>query len=292
MIVTLKNEQLTVTVDTLGAQLQTITGQNGIEYLWYGDPTYWKGRAPHLFPTVGKLRDCKATCARGEINLPQHGLARISEFTLEESTETSATFLLESNGKTLTQYPYRFAFRVTYTLESATLSTTYTVTNTDTDVMPFGIGGHPGFNVPLVEGECFEDYAIELELAETLACPCVDMGHGLIDDRNRNRMLHESNRFSLHYPLFRGDALIFDRAKSRKIRLVSDKSGHGVEMAFADFPIMAIWTPTVDSPFVCLEPWVTMATQLSEDDVFEHKLNIQSAQPGESKAYTYTITMF
>ena len=292
MIVTLKNECLTVTVDTLGAQQLSVTAANGTDYLWYGDPDHWKGRAPHLFPTVGRLRNGRATCARGEINMPQHGFARISEFTVESVSDTSVTMLLKDSEATLSQYPYHFEFRVTHSLCGNAVTTTYRVTNTDTEVMPFGVGGHPGFRLPLVEGDSFEDYAIEFEYAETADCPQVDLTSGLIMQNVRNRMLTDSNRFDLRHPLFRGDALIFDTLRSRKVRLVSGKSGHGVEMVFADFPIIAFWTPPTDSPFICLEPWVTMATGTDEDDVFEHKQNMQSAAPGESKEYTYTISVF
>ena len=53
---TLKNEQLTVTASSFGAELQSVTGADGVEYLWNGDPAYWGGRSPHLFPFVGSLR--------------------------------------------------------------------------------------------------------------------------------------------------------------------------------------------------------------------------------------------
>ena len=33
----------------------SITAADGTEYLWNGDPAYWTGRAPNLFPYVGRL---------------------------------------------------------------------------------------------------------------------------------------------------------------------------------------------------------------------------------------------
>ena len=41
MIVTIHNDQLTLTADTLGAQMQSITSYKGTEYLWNGDERYW-----------------------------------------------------------------------------------------------------------------------------------------------------------------------------------------------------------------------------------------------------------
>ena len=37
-IVTLKNEELTVKISTLGAEIQSIEDKNGVERLWQGDP--------------------------------------------------------------------------------------------------------------------------------------------------------------------------------------------------------------------------------------------------------------
>ena len=57
-MITLQNQQLTVKIDELGAQLHSIKRQdNGIEYLWQGDPASWNRQAPILFPFVGRLKD-------------------------------------------------------------------------------------------------------------------------------------------------------------------------------------------------------------------------------------------
>ena len=292
MTVTLKNEKLSVQIESMGAQLRSIRTADGTEYLWQGSPDSWEDRSPVLFPTVGQLRGQAATCARGEIHLDIHGFARHSEFAVEKATETAATFLLTDSEDTRACYPYRFAFRITYAIDSDSLSVSYAVTNADSEPMPFGIGAHPGINVPLVKGECFEDYAVAFEHDETVDCPTVDLATGLIVDNVCNRMLTNERQFTLRHPLFRGDALIFENARSRKIKVFSKKSGRGVEMAYADFPVMALWTTETDAPFVCLEPWVTMATRYSEDDVFEHKWNIQTAAPNETKTYTFTLSMF
>ena len=56
-IVTLKNEELTVKISTLGAEIQSIEDKNRVERLWQGDPAIWKGRAPILFPVAGGFKD-------------------------------------------------------------------------------------------------------------------------------------------------------------------------------------------------------------------------------------------
>ena len=56
MYYTLENEQIRLTVDSLGAQpLSVIAKSTGEECLWQGDPAVWGRHAPILFPYTGKL---------------------------------------------------------------------------------------------------------------------------------------------------------------------------------------------------------------------------------------------
>ena len=66
-------------------------------------------------------------------------------------------------------------------------------------------------------------------------------------------------------------ALIFDRLKSRSVRVYSPKSGRGLRMDFEGFDYFGIWSSLADAPLICVEPWTGTATQESEDDVFERK---------------------
>ncbi len=291
MLTTLKNETTTVTISSLGAEMQSFVS-GGIDYLWNGDPAYWSGRAPHLFPIVGGLRNGKATSDGGDITCQKHGFVRKSELTLVEATDESATYALYANDDTRAVYPYDFAFFVKYQLAGTTLNITYEVHNVGDKPLPFCIGGHPGFRVPLTAEDCFEDYCIELEQKETLDCPQVDMSAALINDRIRNRVLTDNNKLTLNHVMFRGDALIFDRLQSRIIRLYSQKTGHGVDMNFESFPFVAVWTPVEDSPFVCLEPWNGMATCVTEDDVFEHKIGAEVLPTGEKSVYHFSLSVY
>ena len=54
MIERIENGHFIAEIKSLGAQLCRIYSKdNGIEYLWNGDETYWKKHAPVLFPFVG-----------------------------------------------------------------------------------------------------------------------------------------------------------------------------------------------------------------------------------------------
>ena len=68
--------------------------------------------------------------------------------------------------------------------------------------MPFFIGGQPAFRVPLSEGETLEDYLVEFPEKETLDCPQVELGSGLIMDTVRNRFLTDRSSLSLIHILY------------------------------------------------------------------------------------------
>lgn len=291
MLTTLKNDRLTVTATSTGAELQSITA-NGIEYLWDGHAPYWGRRSPTLFPIIGALRNDFATSQNGDVHLPKHGFSRSAPFETVEATDTKVVYRYTDNEKTREMYPYAFAFTVTHELVEDGVRTTYTVENTGDVPMPYCVGGHPAFHVPLVEGEAFTDYVVEFEQNETADCPLIDMNTCLIDDSVFNRLLTDEKSFRLNHILFRGDALIFEDLKSNKAKLYSAKSGRGVEMEFGDFPTFAVWTMVDDQPFVCFEPWQGGATRKSEDDAFESKKNVVIAAPGETRSFSYTVRVF
>ena len=48
----LRNENVSVTLKSLGGELTSIKDASGTEYLWQGNPDFWSGQAPVLFPIV------------------------------------------------------------------------------------------------------------------------------------------------------------------------------------------------------------------------------------------------
>lgn len=291
MVKSIENDTIRISVDSLGAELHSITGADGLDYLWRGDPEYWAGRAPVLFPIVGALRNGRAVSAEGEITLPRHGFARTLEWELEAAGQDRLSYLLKPSPKTKAAYPYDFILRVSYIIGDSSVTTAFTVQNAGEKAMPFCIGGHPAFNIPLVEGERFEDYIVRFEKPETAACPYVDLEKGIILSELRP-ILDNSDSIRLSHSLFKHDALVFDNLKSRSVRLYSEKSGRGVRMDFGGMDYFAIWSPIKASPFVCLEPWTGTATLESESDVFEKKQGMRLLTPREEASISFTVKIF
>ncbi len=291
MLTTLHNEWLTVTTESKGAEMQSLIAQDGISYLWDGKKPFWGRRSPTLFPIIGKLRDNHALSASGNIDLPKHGFCRDAPFELLTSDDISVTYAFSDTHETRERYPFHFRLLVTHSLQGKSVTTSYTVENTGDNPMPYCVGGHPAFHVPLSEDEAFTDYIVEFDQPETADCPLIDTDSGLIDDSVYNRLLTNDRSFRLNHVLFRQDALIFDHLHSQGAKLYSSLSGHGVHMEFGDFCTFAVWSPVKDAPFVCFEPWQGGATRKSEDDWFEHKHGAVVALPGESRCFSYTITV-
>ena len=145
----LKNGRLEVGFTSLGGALTSIKNEAGVEYLWQGDPQFWSGQAPVLFPICGSLRDNRAVTKDGKvIQMPRHGIVRREEFKLESEKQNSISFSISENEEMMGKYPYPFTLTMEYRLEGNRIHVTYGVTNTGTEEMPFFIGGHPGVSVP------------------------------------------------------------------------------------------------------------------------------------------------
>ena len=113
----LRNENVSVTLKSLGGELTSIKDASGTEYLWQGNPDFWSGQAPVLFPIVGCLRNGTATIGNSKTcSFGRHGLARKLEFTLVSSSETCAVYSLKADDSTKEQYPYDFELQMIYEL--------------------------------------------------------------------------------------------------------------------------------------------------------------------------------
>jgi galactose mutarotase-like enzyme len=146
-MVELKNEQLTIRVAELGAELQSVKDNEGREYMWQAGEQ-WPRHSPILFPLVCSVNDNTYVVDGKEYHLPRHGFARDKEFMLVSQTQEKVTFALHESEETLKVYPYHFNLAVTYRLEANKVHVIWHVENTDTREIHFQIGGHPAFNMP------------------------------------------------------------------------------------------------------------------------------------------------
>ena len=260
MLYTIQNSQMRVTIDSLGAQLMSITAVDGTEYLWGGDEAYWRNRAPNLFPYVGRLTEGRCTYGGKSYEMTRHGFANRTQFSALESGADHITLHMEDSGETRAVYPFAFAFDLVYALSGSTLSVTYRVTNRDGKEMYFGLGAHPGFRVPLEPGKAFTDYRL------TFAQPCQPWQVLMSDDylisgQEVPYPLEDGRAMPLRHDLFDHDAIIL-KNMDRTVTLSAGEGTRGVTVSYPRMRYLGVWhKPESDAPYVCLEPWLSLPSR-------------------------------
>lgn len=282
-------------ISSMGAELQSLM-LDGQEYLWQGDPMFWNKRAPVLFPIVGSLRASRAESAAGSCHMERYGIARINEHRLVSVSDdgASATFELTESPATLKAYPYPFKLNMTYSLtDKTTLTQTFAIANTGDENLPFSVGGHPAFNIPVpgAEDDVFEDY--ELRFTEAWTCESPRMAEGgLVSYAEPVRIVDETSRLAMKHEVFDAyDTIVLDHVPDSTVSLVGKRSGRGVRVDFEGFDYLGIWSAAGHAPFVAVEPWTGHSTMDVEDDVIEHKRGITVLAPGETWEGSFSITL-
>ena len=289
MLITIQNGSLSLTVDTLGAQMMSLQ-RCGTEYLWQGDSKYWGDRAPILFPFIARLTNNSYTLNGKLYPMTIHGFANASEFSVAEQTEDTLVLELAGSEKTKVHYPIDFVLQVIFRLEGDTLKTTYHVENKSDMTMPFGIGGHPGFKVPVGENEKFEDYYLEF----SQVCHPDRVGFTpavYLSGHDEAYPLEEGKRISLSHSLFDEDAIIL-KNMSREVTLKSRVSSHSVTVSYPKMPYLGIWHwPHTDAPYVCIEPWSSLPSRQDVVEEFTCKSDLVQLESGKVYDNTWTITL-
>ena len=286
---TLKNNQLTVKINPKGAELSSLFNiENQTEYLWNADPTFWGKSSPVLFPILGALKNDIYRFEGKEYTLPRHGFARDREFIVEKSEENSVTFLLTYDENTLKVYPFKFEFRLIYSLENNSLNVTYSVRNMGENKMYFSVGGHPAFALPLAENTAYDDYYLEFNKTENFKRWGLT-ANGLIETQPFDFM-KDTSQLNLTKELFYEDAIVFKNLESTSVILKSDKANRQLKLDFEDFPYIGIWAAK-DADFVCIEPWRGIADSTNHDQELTEKEGIEGLDKGDIFEKTWRVTV-
>lgn len=296
-IISISSNSLTASIDTMGAQLMSLR-KGESEYLWQGDSNWWPRRAPILFPIVGVLKDSKAESAEGTISLARHGLARLNQFEVVEQSTSSVTLQLKSTEETRKAYPYDFELKLIFSVAGDTLTQTYEVTNPANVVLPFTLGAHPAFNIPIpgVEAASLDQYHLLFTRSWTSYGPSIT-DEGLCDYTTPQKLIVNSDTLPLSWELIdREKTITLEDVPDRRITLATNaeasSEAHGIQMDFEGFDYLGIWSAAPGCPFVALEPWCGIADTVDCDGIFEHKPGIMCLEPGQSIAKTLSIKVF
>ena len=103
----LKKGGFSAVIESRGGELISFRDPEGREYIWSGNPAYWPGRNPLLFPIVGNLENGAVRFGGVTYEMGRHGFARDNDFALVEQGEDFIVLELCENETTLAKYPLR-----------------------------------------------------------------------------------------------------------------------------------------------------------------------------------------
>lgn len=285
MLYILEHGGLTLAVSSHGAEVQSLQGL-GREWIWSGDAAVWGRHAPLCFPWCGRFNDGHFVVDGKRYEEVSHGFGRDMEHTLVDQSDNSLTFRLTSSPETLSRYPWPFILETCHKLEGTTLSTTCTVTNVGDTPMPFQIGFHFAFAMPLAPSLATNDHRVVFDCAEEAEEVTVQPP-GLVIGREPRFTGQTYVELTDH--IFDNDSICLTGLKSAKFRLDSDKCDHALEVGTAGFPYVLLWSKPGPMRFLCIEPWHGLPDAAQCDHDPFHRPGINVLQPGATFQTTHTI---
>lgn len=288
-MITLQNNTLSIAIHQKGAELQSLQRKdNGLQYLWSGDPAFWGKHSPILFPFVGSLKGDTYYYEGSAYHLPRHGFARDMEFTIAILNDQEAIFTLRDSPATRSNYPFAFELNIRYKLEEQKLTVKYEVNNPASSTLYFSVGGHPAFAAPLIPGTNYEDYYLQFSQPETLGRRVLQ--DGLLKEESEPFLQNEA-RIPLTHQLFEKDAIVIHGFKSNSISLLSNTTPHGLTFGIQSWPDLGLWAAP-NAPFVCIEPWSGHADLLSANQELTGKEGIIALPAGGKWEKSWWVEVF
>ena len=279
MIYSIENETYRVSVKSEGAELCSFYDKTAEhEYIWEGDPAFWTGTSPLLFPIVGRLRDDIYHLNGKEYHMPKHGFAKKMEFEVEVQTADELVFLLRDTEETRVGFPYAFELRVRYAFVAGGFVMEFSVKNVNDETMYFSLGAHPAFAIALGD-------KVVLDEPETLAAFKLD--ENFLRGKVQQPVFDNSRELVITTETFAKDALIFDGIKSKGASVIR-ANGKNVHVAF-DAPCLGIWAKPA-APYVCIEPWHGIDDMCDAGHDIAKKERIEVLGAGETWVFPVTIT--
>jgi galactose mutarotase-like enzyme len=268
-----------------GAELCSLRDAAGHEMLWQALPA-WPRHAPVLFPIVGRLAGDTLRHRGHSYRMTQHGFARDRRFAWSERTPTTCRLVLADDAETRAHYPFAFRFEVAYAVAGATLSVTFAVVNTGTEMLPASMGAHPAFRWPLADG--IAKTAHVLTFSDREPAPVRRLRGGLLLADPVPTPI-AGTTLQLDEALFAADALILDQLASRSVRF-SAPGAPGLDVSWDGFGELGLWSkPGAD--FLCIEPWCGYASPEGFDGEFMEKPGLLLIPPGARREATHRVRL-
>jgi galactose mutarotase-like enzyme len=285
--VTITGDGLTAAINPLGAELSSLRDAAGRELMTDADPRFWAGRAPILFPVVGRPSGDVIRVDGREYPMKQHGFARTRDFAVVDQAADRVTFRLTDDEGTRVHYPFAFRLDIAFRMERATLSVDVTIANSGDVPLPASFGFHPAFAWPLPYDRDRADHRIVFGADEPDELRAI-ADDGTIAAGTRPSPL-DGRTLTLRDALFEKDALVWDHIRSDRVTYGAS-DGPQLEIAFPDTPMLGIWTKP-GAHYVCVEPWHGIADPEGYAGEFCDKPGVFAVAPGASRRIGMSVTL-
>ena len=285
----IKSESLTATISSLGAELVSVVGSDGFEYIWQ-NPTgeFWGGHAPLLFPHCGRILNSEYTYGGVTYPMSAHGFARGNEFELVSHSENSVVMSLKASEEIKKIYPFDFELKAEYKVVENTIFANFSVQNGDKKALPYMFGWHPAFNLDCKSGDKIEDFAVKFENASE--CDWYQLQNGPFVSPVAKKHALPGSEYKLNEKeIYENDTMIFV-GTGNVATLCAPKTKHEVVLSYSDnLPYFCIWKyPSSEAKYICLEPWSAVPGDGITPENFETK-KMQRLPSGECALYSYTV---
>ncbi len=283
----ISNGCLVLLANSKGAELNSVkNSKHNYEFIWQANADVWNRHAPVLFPIVGKLNNNQTEIDGNYYQMSQHGFARDCDFEMINQSASELSFKLVATPETLVLYPFNFELIITYSFTDVAnqIKVTYRVNNLSDKNMPFSIGAHPGFQLPVMDLSEYEIdfYSINSFQKELLS-------NGLFANKTEEVKLNNA-KLPLQEDSFSKDAIVIKDIIVKKIKLNHLHSDFAVEMQFNDFTDLGIWSKINCQEFICLEPWLGYADHVGYTGNLYNKKGIILLEPNQSHTASYFIS--
>ncbi len=287
----IRNNQLEVCISTKGAEMQNLRdAATQREYLWQGDPAFWGGRSPILFPIVGGMWNGECRRNGKTYRIPKHGFVRSRTWEVVEREENAICFACEITAEEREIFPTDYRVETRFSLEDRKVKVDFRVKNLGAEEMFFQIGGHPALNLP--------DWTAETPVAGYLQLdgePKSLLRAGTQGCTEPERVcvpLNEDGLVPLCVETFANEALIFDDHQVSAATLLN-LAHQPVARVESTAPVWLFWSPTgLHSPFVCPEPWYGLCDRQGFDGDISERPFINRLDPGAEWHGGYSIEVF
>ena len=276
---------LSAEISTRGAEMQRLRDEAGRDLQWDGDPAFWTGRAPILFPVIGCTAGGVIRVDGRDYPMAKHGFARDREFAVVERSADAVTFRLEADDQTRTSYPFDFRLDIRFAIEGAALQVTAELANPADVALPASFGFHPALRWPLPWGGARADHRVLFD--EDEPAPIRRIGQDQLVRPAPEPTPVKGDVLTVQDALFEDDALIFDRLRSRGVRY-GVPGGRMLRVSFPPMPLLGIWTKP-GAGFLCIEPWQGIADPEGFAGEFCDKPGVIEVNPRSSHCFSVRI---